>query len=374
MDLITVGVDTPQSHYPVKIGYDLSSLLQAEVAGAREQKRSIAVITDSNVAAVQAEYLKAAFGDAPIHVIPAGEGSKCFRELERCCEYLASKGLDRNSLLFAVGGGVTGDLAGFAAAAYFRGIEFIQVPTTLLAMVDSSVGGKTGINLSAGKNLVGAFHQPRAVYADCALLKTLPGREFSAGMAEVIKHALLADEALFEQLEKEERLSPDSSSLAAVIAENVRIKARVVGLDSMESSATDGRALLNLGHTFGHAIEAASGYGSYLHGEAVAIGLMQAFRLSVRMGSFKQDAIPSEMRIMKLLAKYQLPIVLREPIPIERLREAMMRDKKIRSGKMKFVLLNRIGLAYTHDNMEWSDIDPVWEQLLGNDKTIHSEL
>ena len=204
-------------------------------------------------------------------------------ELARAWDFLAGNGLARDGAVFAIGGGVIGDLAGFAAASYQRGVDFYQIPTTLLAMVDSSVGGKTGINLAAGKNLVGSFHQPTAVWADTELLATLPAREFAAGMAEVIKHGLLADADLFGLLEQNAPLAWDHPLLAPVIRRCVEIKASVVAGDERETSAQGGRALLNLGHTFGHAVEAVAGYGTYVHGEAVAIGLVMAARLSAEL-------------------------------------------------------------------------------------------
>lgn len=361
MEPIQKSVELSHGDYTVHVGINLRESLRAAIEEARSQGRSMAVITDESVAAAQSDFMDEVFCDLPVHSIPAGEPSKCFRVLEHCCEWLASMRLDRSSLLFAFGGGVTGDLAGFAAASYQRGIDFIQVPTTLLAMVDSSVGGKTGINLSAGKNLVGSFHQPKAVYADVEILKSLPRREFSAGMAEVIKHALIADEKLFMRLLQGEALQPGTEELAQIIAENVGIKAHMVGLDETETAAVDGRALLNLGHTFGHAIEAATDYRKYLHGEAIAIGLRLALELSIRKGFFRGDEMAARQQLLKLLARYQLPMRLREPLPMERLREAMMRDKKVRSGQLKFVILNRIGNAVTTTNVDWGDVDPLWD-------------
>lgn len=321
----------------------------------------MAVIADAEAVKAQPVFVREVFADIPVHEVPSGEQSKCFAELDRCCEWLASLGLDRSSLLFAFGGGVTGDLAGFAAAVYQRGIDFVQVPTTLLAMVDSSVGGKTGINLAAGKNLVGSFHQPKAVFADVGLLETLPAREFAAGMAEVIKHGLIADQELFDKLLNGELLRPGTDALARVISQNVAIKAHMVGLDETETAAVDGRALLNLGHTFGHAIEAATDYRGYLHGEAVAIGLRLALELSISKRFFREDPLEARRKLLALLARYQLPTRLREPLPVDRLREAMMRDKKIRSGKLKLVILNRIGNAVTTTQVAWSDVDPLWD-------------
>ncbi len=360
MEPIQKSVKLSHGEYTVHVGINLRAELRSAIDAAHAEGRSMAVVTDERVAGAQADFMREVFGDLPVHSIPAGEPSKCFRMLEQCCEWLASKRLDRSSLLFAFGGGVTGDLAGFAAASYQRGIDFIQVPTTLLAMVDSSVGGKTGINLAAGKNLVGAFHQPKAVFADVELLKTLPAPEFSAGMAEVIKHALIADDKLFARLLDGDRLEPGTEELAQIIAENVGIKAHMVGLDETETAAVDGRALLNLGHTFGHAIEAATGYKSYLHGEAIAVGLRLALELSIRKGFFRGDEMAARQQLLKLLARYQLPMRLREPLPIERLREAMMRDKKVRSGQLKFVILNRVGNAVTTTQVDWADVDPLW--------------
>ena len=240
------------------------------------------------------------------------------------------------------------DLAGFAAASYQRGVDFYQVPTTLLAMVDSSVGGKTGINLAAGKNLVGSFHQPAAVFADTDLLATLPPREFAAGMAEVVKHGIIADADLFGLLEQNAPLAWDHALLPRIVRRCVEIKAGVVAGDERETSAQGGRALLNLGHTFGHAIEAAAGYGAYLHGEAVAVGLVMAARLSAGLG--RCTAAQAE-QVEATLRAHRLPTALRAPLPLEALLTAMRRDKKVRSGKLRFVLQEGIGAASTADDV-----------------------
>jgi 3-dehydroquinate synthase len=250
-------------------------------------------------------------------------------------------------VLYAVGGGVIGDLAGFAAASWLRGISFVQVPTTLLSMVDSSVGGKTGINIAAGKNLVGAFHQPRSVFIATDLLHTLPAREFAAGMAEVIKYGLLGDADLFAQLERVP-LRADSADLAAVVRCCCALKARIVEADERETAAEGGRALLNLGHTFGHAIENVAGYGEYLHGEAVAIGLAAAARLSLQLGLV--DAAVIE-RVDRVLAAHALPTRLRASLPLADLRAAMARDKKVRAGGLRFVVLRAVGEAATLGNI-----------------------
>jgi 3-dehydroquinate synthase len=263
-------------------------------------------------------------------------------------DFLAEHRMDRTAVLFALGGGVIGDLGGFAAAAFLRGIAFQQVPTTLLAMVDSSVGGKTGINLKAGKNLVGAFHQPSAVYIATGLLATLPPREFAAGMAEVVKTGLLGDAELFARLEREP-LNPASADLAAVIRRCCALKARVVEADERETAKEGGRALLNLGHTFGHAIEQVTGYGAYLHGEAVSIGLAAAARLSQKLGytGFAETA-----RVEAALSAHALPVRLREPLPLDALLAAMARDKKVRAGALRFVVLRRLGEAATQGGID----------------------
>ena len=282
-----------------------------------------------------------------MHAAEAGEGAKSFGGLERALDFLAAEKLDRGGVLFALGGGVIGDLAGFAAATWLRGIDFWQVPTTLLAMVDSSVGGKTGINSTAGKNLVGAFHQPRGVFVSTGLLATLPAREFAAGMAEVIKYGLLGEAALFAQLERAP-LTVGSAELSAVVHRCCAIKARIVEADERETAKEGGRALLNLGHTFAHAIENVAGYGEYLHGEAVGIGLCAAARLSQKLGTL---AAADLARIERVVAAHALPVRLRAPLAYAALHAAMLRDKKVRAGGLRFVVLRKIGEAATHGDV-----------------------
>ena len=357
MILESIDVSLAERSYPIRIGRGLAADLAAQAAADRAAGRRLAVITDEHVAAAQGAFLDTAFGDTPRLVLPSGESTKAFTFLEQCCDFLAASGLDRGGRLFAVGGGVIGDLGGFAAASFFRGIGFYKVPTTLLAMVDSSVGGKTGINLTCGKNLVGAFHQPLAVYADLDTLKTLPPREFSAGMAEVIKHGLLADEQLFLDLESGQRLHPGSDELPAVVRRNCAIKAGVVSADEREQSRSGGRALLNLGHTFGHAIEAVAGYGTYLHGEAIAIGLVLAGRLSEKLGMVDASVAG---RIVALLQKYDLPVCLREPLDVEILLAAARKDKKARAGLLRYVALERIGKAVTTESVTEELVAGLW--------------
>ena len=308
------------------------------------------MLTDTQVQAAQSGALREMFGEVATFAAEPGESAKSISTLGRVLEFLAEQRLDRGGVLFAVGGGVIGDLGGFAAATYLRGIAFYQVPTTLLAMVDSSVGGKTGINLAAGKNLAGAFHQPRGVFIATGLLRTLPPREFAAGMAEVIKYGLLGDAELFARLESHP-LTVDSPELSDVIRTCCAIKARIVEADERELAKDGGRALLNLGHTFAHAIEQVAGYGHYLHGEAVAIGLGAAARLSAKLGSVSTAEVA---RIEAVLQAHALPVRLKEPLPLNALLAAMARDKKVRAGLPRFVVLNKIGEAATRDGVEQS--------------------
>lgn len=340
-------VNLNERSYEIRFGGRLTEAIQGTVCDLRAAGKAVAVLTDANVAARMADELTAMLGAAPRCVVAAGEGSKSLAGLGIVLEFLAEKRVDRGGVLFAVGGGVIGDLGGFAAASYLRGISFYQVPTTLLAMVDSSVGGKTGINLVAGKNLAGAFHQPKGVFIATELLRTLPAREFAAGMAEVIKYGLLGEAALFERLERSP-LTVASDDLAVVIRRCCAIKAKIVEADERELAKEGGRALLNLGHTFGHAIEQAAGYGEYLHGEAVAIGLAAAARLSHCLGLAPESVIG---RVERVLTAHALPVRLRAPLPLPTLMAAVARDKKVRGGLPRFVVLNRVGEAATRDGV-----------------------
>jgi 3-dehydroquinate synthase len=273
-------------------------------------------------------------------VLPAGEGAKSLRRFGWLMEQMSASGLDRADTVFALGGGVVGDLAGFAAAAYLRGIAWVELPTTLLAMVDSAIGGKVGVNLSRGKNLAGAIHQPRLVYAPLAALDTLPDREFRAGLAEVVKAGMIADPALIALLEAEMEsvLAREPLPLAAMIARAVRVKMGVVAADEREGGR---RAVLNYGHTFGHAIEAATGFRQFKHGEAVSLGMVAAGELAARLGVASRRTID---RQNQLLARAGLPLRaprLRTPAIMAKL----LYDKKIRDGKLRFVLTSRVGVA-----------------------------
>lgn len=355
----SLTVNLSERSYPIHFGADLTDAIRAHVAALTAGGRRVAVLTDESVARALGGRLAAMFGPAPVLAVPAGEGSKCLAEFGRVLDFLAAAGLDRGGVLFAVGGGVVGDLGGYAAASWLRGIDFVQVPTTLLAMVDSSVGGKTGINLAAGKNLVGAFHQPRAVYISAAVLATLPLREFAAGMAEVIKYGLLAEAALFEQLERAP-LTPAHPDLLAVIRRCCELKAAVVQADERETAKEGGRALLNLGHTFGHAIEKVTGFGTYLHGEAVAVGLVGAALLSQRLGAVDTAAVE---RVRGVVAAHGLPVRLRTALPVADLLAAMQHDKKVRAGRLRFVVLRRLGEAATQGDIAPECVAGVWREL-----------
>jgi 3-dehydroquinate synthase len=340
-----VQVPLGQRSYPIRIGQRLLARVGPECRRLGLTTRC-AVISDSNVAPLHAESVLKSLTEAGFEpalvIVPAGERSKCLKMFERCCDQLATHRLERKSFIVALGGGVVGDLAGFLAAAYLRGITLIQVPTTLLAQVDSSVGGKVGVNLKAGKNLVGAFHQPRLVLCDLGTLDTLPEREFRAGLAEVIKYGIIADAALFRRLERDmpKLLAREPAALAPVVARCCEIKAEVVAEDETENGR---RAILNFGHTIGHALEAVSGYGTYLHGEAIAIGQVAAARLSAAQQALAEADVE---RIRTLLAAAGLPTTVRlTAAQRSRLSHAMRLDKKVSDGEIKFVLARRLGDA-----------------------------
>jgi 3-dehydroquinate synthase len=344
----TVLVNLGERSYPILLDADLTAQVRAKVAALEQSQRRVVVLTDRNVAERQGDALARMFGETPRIVLGAGEETKSLGTMGVILDFLAAHKVDRAGALFAFGGGVVGDVGGFAAASYLRGIDYYQVPTTLLAMVDSSVGGKTGVNLSAGKNLAGAFHQPRGVFASTGLLATLPPREFAAGMAEVIKYGLLGDVTLLEKLEREP-LAPGHPFLPTVVRRCCTLKARIVEKDERETASEGGRALLNLGHTFAHAIEQASRYGTYLHGEAVAIGLFAAARLSESLGLLTARDVA---RVEAVLAAHALPVRLRSPLSLDDLLAAMGRDKKMREGRLRFVVLKALGEAATMGNID----------------------
>ncbi|MFP4166190.1 MAG: 3-dehydroquinate synthase [Opitutales bacterium] len=355
-----LNVELGNRSYPIFFERDNAALRKA-VRALRKNQRSVRAMVDGNVLQAHPQLLtEAGISEDPAFSPPSGESAKSIEHFNEALRKLAQSGTGRDAALFAFGGGVVGDLAGYVAASYLRGIEFHQVPTTLLAMVDSSVGGKTGINLPEGKNLVGAFWQPKAVYINTGLLHSLPDREFNAGMAEVIKYGLLADAELFDQLTDQPALDAGAPELPAVIRRCCSLKAAIVRDDETESAPSGGRALLNLGHTFAHAIENVAGYGDYLHGEAVAVGLLLAARLSVRLGQLDASLLP---KITALLEKYRLPTRLKAPLPCDALLEAMLRDKKTRSGKPRFVTLKTMGQAVTTEGVDAETIESLWNEV-----------
>lgn len=353
-------IQLPEQVYPIHLrtGAVIETIVSA-LAESQWKGRAAAIVTDASVAKILDVGAGGTLAGVPILVLPAGEATKKATHLVEVWEFLAQQRIDRRGVLWAIGGGVVGDLAGFAAASYQRGIDYVQVPTTLLAMVDSSVGGKTGLNLKAGKNLAGAFHHPKAVYAFADFLRTLPPREFAAGAAEVVKYGLLADAVLLAQLEAKP-LALDHPDLLAIVRRCCEIKAQVVQADPRETAPEGGRALLNLGHTFGHAIENVAGYGAYLHGEAVAIGLVAAARLSRDLGLIDDAAV---VRVERVVAAHGLPVRLQEPLKLDALFAAMARDKKNRDGKLRFVVLESLGRAATRGDVSLAPVEKVWREV-----------
>jgi 3-dehydroquinate synthase len=339
----TVRVSLGNRSYDIKISSGLIGKLGAECARLKLGSRC-AIITDTNVGRQYAKpaynsLLRAGF-EPSLVIVPAGETAKSLKTVQSCYDRLASHRLERKSFIVALGGGVVGDLAGFVAATYLRGISFVQVPTTLLAHVDSSVGGKVGVNLKAGKNLVGAFYQPKLVLCDLDALATLPAREFRAGLAEVIKYGIIYDAPLFARLERDlpKLLRREPAVLGEIIARCCEIKARVVGQDETESGL---RAILNFGHTIGHGLEAISSYGKYLHGEAISIGQIAAAKLSHELAGFPEK---QTHRIADLFKRAGLPTQVKlSARQRPKLFAAMKLDKKVSDGEIKFVLAKRIG-------------------------------
>lgn len=339
----TVQVSLGERSYRILVGGSLLPRLGAECSRLKLGRRC-ALVTDERVAplhsAAALQSLAAAGFEPLLVTVPSGERAKSLKVVAGCYDQFAAARLERKSFVVALGGGVVGDLAGFVAATYLRGVPFVQVPTTLLSQVDSSVGGKVGVNLPAGKNLVGAFHQPRLVLCDLDTLKTLPEREFRSGIAEVIKYGIIHDAAFFRRLERslERILARDPSELAAVVARCCAIKAEVVGQDETESGL---RAILNYGHTIGHGLEAISSYGKYLHGEAISIGQVAASHLSaLKLAMPLKDVA----RVQALFGRAGLPVSVRlSAAQRGQLFDAMRLDKKVSAGEVKFVLARRIG-------------------------------
>ncbi len=355
-----VKVSLGERSYDIMIGEHLLSHA-GELLAPFFRRRKTAIVTDANVARHHLASLETALRDAGFEVesivLPAGEGSKRFATLADLCDRLLAAGIERSDRVIALGGGVIGDLAGFAAAILRRGIDFIQIPTSLLAQVDSSVGGKTGINSGLGKNLIGAFHQPLAVLADTSLLTTLPERELSAGYAEVAKYGLLGDAAFFGWLEENvaRLMERDAATLIHAITVCCKAKADLVARDEREAGP---RALLNLGHTFGHALEAATGYGTrLLHGEAVAVGMVEAFRFSARLGlcdAGLAERVAAHLRAARLPAS--LGDIEGELPDAQGLVDIMRQDKKAEAGRLVFILVRGIGEAFVTRDVEEAQV------------------
>lgn len=353
----TLSIELGTRGYPIRIGH---GLLGNPRAFAEAHHRACRLVTDRNVAAHYLEPVCKALALEPGHclVLPAGEAQKTLDNAGRVLDWLLESRLPRDGVVIALGGGVIGDLAGFAAAICQRGVDLLQLPTTLLAQVDSSVGGKTGVNHARGKNLIGAFHQPRAVITDLDTLKTLPRRELLAGVAEIIKYGLLGDADFFRQLESslDALLGLDPATAAATVGHCCRMKTRIVTLDERESGA---RALLNLGHTFAHAIETHAGYEGWLHGEAVAVGLCMAADLSQRLGWLPAaDAA----RARALVQRAGLPTRPPKDLSPQRFLELMGHDKKVKGGHLRLVLLRAIGEAAVTADFDSAQLQRTLEQ------------
>ena len=337
----TVSVTLDSRSYEVFVEPGILDRAGEAIAATGLQGR-VAIVTDTNVAPHLADRLMASLNgagyEATTHLVPAGEGSKSMKQTEEVCRSLIMGKHDRSSFVVALGGGVVGDLAGFVAAIFFRGIPFVQIPTTIVSQVDSSVGGKTGVNTPEGKNLLGAFHQPRLVLVDPETLSTLPDRSYHEGFAEVIKHAAIRDEAMLADLEA---FDPANRSPSPdLLARNIAIKARIVEEDERETGGT--RALLNFGHTIGHAIEASVPYGQLLHGEAISLGMRAALFLSEKVAGL---AAGDSARIIALLKHFHLPLVLPPTVHDEAVITHMARDKNFAGGARKFVVLEKAGAA-----------------------------
>jgi 3-dehydroquinate synthase len=354
----TLTVELGARSYPIHIGRDLlgrADLYTPHLAG-----RQVLVVSNETVAPL---YLDRVLGALEGHardtvVLPDGEQFKTVQTFNRVLDAAMQHRLARDATLIALGGGVVGDIAGFAAACYQRGVCYVQVPTTLLAQVDSSVGGKTAVNHPRGKNMIGAFHQPACVIADTGVLDTLPERELAAGLAEVVKYGLIQDPDFFAWIERNANAlrGRDPQALAHAVERSCRNKAVLVSEDERESAS---RALLNFGHTFGHAIEATLGFGTWLHGEAVAAGMCMAADLSQRLGWLDAGSL---QRIRDLLARLGLPIAAPRSVPGARMLEAMGMDKKVRAGRMRLILLRGIGDAVVSDSFDTAALDATLER------------
>ena len=338
----TLKVELGARSYPIYIGNNLLS--KPELLKEHICSDQVIIISNETVAPLYLDKLTSALDSTQLLtiILPDGEQYKTLSSIESIFDKLLESRCARDATIIALGGGVVGDISGFAAACYQRGINFIQVPTTLLSQVDSSVGGKTGVNHPLGKNMIGAFYQPKSVLADINTLHTLPERELSAGIAEIIKYGLIADRKFFNWLQNNVQalLELDSEAIAYAIEQSCQCKADIVASDEQEKSGK--RALLNLGHTFGHAIETGMGYGSWLHGEAVGCGMVLAAQFSQRLGLIKQDDVDE---VTQLISAAKLPIQLPQELSADKMLELMAIDKKVKDGKLFLVLLKGIGEA-----------------------------
>lgn len=349
-------VEIPQRQYPIFVAEGLLADTQKlrELLLARIQGRQVAIITNKVVAPLYLDALLEALDGLQVDVMQMddGEAEKNLQVYQQTMDFLLAARHNRSTCLIALGGGVVGDLCGFVAATFQRGVDFVQIPTTLLAQVDSSVGGKTAVNHPQGKNMIGAFHQPVAVLADTATLGTLPSREYAAGLAEVVKYGVIEDAAFFEFLEQhsDDLLAKDGAVLSQVILRCCAIKAEVVSADERESGR---RAILNYGHTFGHGIEKLCGYGQWLHGEAVAIGMVMAARLSVAVAGLDESVV---MRLTALLRRLGLPTALdqasRKVATIEAMMDVMGLDKKVVDGRLRFIVASQLGQVQVRDDID----------------------
>lgn len=354
----TLTVDLGDRSYPIHIGTGLlehARLIREHIKG-----KSAVIVSNATVAPLYLETVQSALNGLrhKAIILPDGESYKTIDSLNLIYTQLLEDRFDRNTTLIALGGGVIGDITGFAAASYQRGIPFIQVPTTLLSQVDSSVGGKTGVNHPLGKNMIGAFYQPQAVIIDITTLSTLPDRELSAGIAEIIKYGILGDAEFFAWLEAnmDKLLDRDADALAYAIARSCQDKAYIVAADEKEKGM---RALLNLGHSFGHAIETGMGYGVWLHGEAVACGMVMAARLSQAMGWIDQAAVH---RISTLIERAHLPVTPPQLMSPQHFMDLMSVDKKVLDGQLRLVLLHAIGKAVVTDQFDPETLSAVLHQ------------
>lgn len=351
----TLNVELGERSYPIHIGEGLLS--RPDLVLPHVPAQQVMIVTNTTVAPLYLEQAKALFAQSgktvATCILQDGEVYKNLDELNKIFTALLSHHFDRKCMLVALGGGVIGDMVGFAAAIYQRGVDFIQIPTTLLSQVDSSVGGKTGVNHELGKNMIGAFHQPKVVLIDTLTLNTLADRELSAGVAEIIKYGLLCDAALFAWLEEhmEALLARDAQALAYAIARSCQDKADVVAADEKEANV---RALLNLGHTFGHAIETGMGYGTWLHGEAVGAGMMMAGYMSWQLGNLSQADFE---RMQDLITRARLPIYPPNALTVEQFLSLMAVDKKASAGHIRLVLLKSLGCAYLTGDYDMQLLD-----------------